>query len=187
MTSLIEQDRQIEEALAQQSQRLRSFIRSRVPSGADVEDLVQDVLYELVRAYRLLTPIDTVGAWLFRVARNRITDLFRKKTPVLFSDLAENGEEDEPLAFEDVLSSPDPGPEAHSLRLELFNALQAALDDLPAEQRAVFVAHELEGRSFKDISAETGIGINTLLSRKRYAVLAMRTRLESLYQQFPQN
>jgi len=187
MTSILEQDRQIAEALAQQSQRLRSFIRSRVPSGADVEDLVQDVLYELVRAYRLRTPIDTVGAWLFRVARNRITDLFRKKSPVLFSDLAERGEDDDPLAFEDMLSSPEPGPEAQSLRKELFAALQAALDELPAQQRAVFVAHELEGRSFKEISAETGIGINTLLSQKRYAVLAMRKRLESLHQEFPQN
>ena len=166
MTSIIEQDRQIEEALAQQSQRLRSFIRSRVPSGADVEDLVQDVLYELVRAYRLLTPIDTVGAWLFRVARNRITDLFRKKTPVLFSDLAERSEDDDLLEFD---------------------ALQSALDELPSEQRAVFIAHELEGRSFKEISAETGVAVNTLLSRKRYAVLAMRKRLQSLHQQFPQN
>jgi RNA polymerase sigma factor (sigma-70 family) len=187
MTSIIEQDQKIAEALAQQSQRLRSFIRGRVPSGADVEDLVQDVLYELVRAYRLLTPIDTVGAWLFRVARNRITDLFRKNTPVLFSDLAERDEEDQPLEFEDLLSSSDPGPETQSLRLELFDALQSALDELPPDQRAVFVAHELEGRSFKDISAETGIAINTLLSRKRYAVLAMRKRLESIHQQFPQN
>jgi RNA polymerase sigma factor (sigma-70 family) len=187
MTSIIEQDRQIEEALAQQSQRLRSFIRSRVPSGADVEDLVQDVLYEFVRAYRLLTPIDTVGAWLFRVARNRITDLFRKKTPVLFSDLAERSEDDDLLEFEDMLSSPEPGPEAQSMRVDLVDALQSALDELPSEQRAVFIAHELEGRSFKEISAETGVAVNTLLSRKRYAVLAMRKRLQSLHQQFPQN
>jgi len=187
MTSIIEQDRRIEEALAQQSQRLRSFIRSRVPSGADVEDLVQDVLFELVRAYRLLTPIDTVGAWLFRVARNRITDLFRKKTPVLFSDLAERSDDDDLLEFEDTLSSPEPGPETQSLRVDLFDALQSALDELPSEQRAVFIAHELEGRSFKEISAETGVAVNTLLSRKRYAVLAMRKRLQSLHQQFPQN
>jgi RNA polymerase sigma factor (sigma-70 family) len=187
MTSILEQDRQIAEAMAQQSTRLRNFIRGRVPSGADVEDLVQDVLFELVRAYRLLTPIDTVGAWLFRVARNRITDLFRKKTSVLFSDLAERGEDDDILPFEDALASPDHGPEAQSLRMEWVDALESALEELPAEQRAVFIAHELEGRSFKEISAETGVAINTLLSRKRYAVLAMRKRLESLHRQFPQN
>src|SRR4051812_34813357 len=122
MTSISEQDRQIADVLAEQSPRLRSFIRSRVPSGTDIEDLFQDVLYELVRAYRLLTPIDTVGAWLYQVARNRITDLFRKKTPVLFTDLAPESDEDDPLEFEDMLSSPEPGPEAQSLGAELFDA-----------------------------------------------------------------
>lgn len=181
MMSIVEQDRQISEIMAEQSSRLRSFIRSRVPKGADAEDLLQEILYELVRAHRLLMPIDTVSAWLFRVARNRITDLFRKKTPEMFSELAAEDEEGALLDFEDLLPSADSGPEAQVLRKELLHALRSALAELPPEQREVFIAQELEGRSFNELSAETGIGINTLLSRKRYAVLALRKRLQSLH------
>jgi RNA polymerase sigma factor (sigma-70 family) len=179
-----EQDRQISEVMAAESLRLRNFIRRRVPGGEDADDILQEVFYELVRAHRLLMPIDTVSSWLYRVARNRITDLFRKKTPDLFSEIAVEGEAGELLDIEDLLPSPDAGPEAAYLRRQLLLALESAIADLPPEQRAVFVANELEGRSFKELAAETGISINTLLSRKRYAVLALRRRLETIHKEF---
>ena len=183
MTS-VEQDRQISEVMAEQSSRLRNFIRRRVPAGEDAEDILQEVFYELVRAHRLLMPIDTVSSWLFSVARNRITDLFRKKKPDLFGEIAAEGEAGETLDFEDLLPSPDAGPEATYLRKQLLLALQSAIADLPAEQREVFIANEMEGRSFKELAAETGNSINTLLSRKRYAVLALRRRLETIHKEF---
>jgi RNA polymerase sigma factor (sigma-70 family) len=183
MASMLEQDRQIAEAVAEERSRLRSFIRSRVPRGTDVEDILQEVFYELVRAHRLLMPIDTVSSWLFRVARNRVTDLFRKKQAVLFSDLAAENEEGERLDFGELLPSPDGGPEAVLVRGQLIAALQAAIASLPPEQREVFIAHEIDGRSFKELAAETGTSINTLLSRKRYAVAALRPRLEGTYQE----
>jgi RNA polymerase sigma factor (sigma-70 family) len=179
-----EQDRQISEVMAAQSPRLRNFIRRRVPGGEDADDILQEVFYELVRAHRLLMPIDTVSSWLYSVARNRITDLFRKKTPDLFTDLAVEGEAGGLLDIEDLLPSPDAGPEAAYLRKQLLVALESAIADLPPEQRAVFVANELEGRSFKELAAETGISINTLLSRKRYAVLSLRRRLETIHKEF---
>jgi RNA polymerase sigma factor (sigma-70 family) len=184
MMSMLEQDRQISDAMAEQSSKLRNFIRSRAPRGTDVDDLLQEVFYELVRAHRLLMPIDTLSAWLFRVARNRITDLFRKKTAETFSDLAAEDEDGASLDFEDLLPSPEAGPDTQLLRKELLIALKSALAELPPEQREVFVAHELEGRSFNELSAETGVGINTLLSRKRYAVLALRKQLESLHREY---
>ena len=144
------------------------------PNDADVEDLLQEVFYELVEANRLLMPIDYVTGWLFRVARNRITDLFRKKKPENFSDAAVEDEDGELLQIEDLLPSPDAGPEALYVRNVLLDELELALDELPDEQREVFVAHELEGRSFKELSAESGVNVNTLLSRKRYAVLHLR-------------
>jgi RNA polymerase sigma factor (sigma-70 family) len=180
-TSMIEQDRQIAEVIAEERPRLRSFIRKRVPNEADAEDLLQEVFYELVQAHRLLLPIDYVTGWLFRVARNRITDLFRKKKPESFADRAVEDEEGEFLQFEDLLPSPDAGPEALYVRNVLLDELEAALAGLPDEQREVFVAHELEGRSFKELSAESGENINTLLSRKRYAVLHLRRRLQSIH------
>ena len=175
------QDRQIAEVVAAQGSRLRNFIRKRVPNESDVEDLWQEVLYELVQASRLLMPIETVTGWLYRVARNRITDLFRKKKPDLFSDEAVLDDEGDLLEIEDLLPSPDAGPEALYPRSLLLDELEAALAELPADQRAVFVAHEIEGRSFKDLAEETGVSVNTLLSRKRYAVLALRLRLQSIY------
>jgi RNA polymerase sigma factor (sigma-70 family) len=179
-----EQDRQIAEIVAQQRPRLRNFIRRRVPDPADAEDIVQEVFYELVEANRLLMPIEHVTGWLFRVARNRITDLFRKKKPELFSDAAIEDENGELLKIEDLLPSADAGPHAEYVRNALLDELEDALDELPEEQREVFVAHELQGHSFKDLSAETGVSINTLLSRKRYAVLHLRERLQSAYDDF---
>jgi RNA polymerase sigma factor (sigma-70 family) len=164
--------------------RLRNFIRRRVPNESDVEDLVQEVFYELVEANRLLMPIDYVTGWLFTVARNRITDLFRKKKPVNFSDAAPMDEDGDRLRFEDLLPSPDAGPEAIYLRKALLDELEEALAELPSEQREVFLAHEVEGRSFKELSAESGVGVNTLLSRKRYAVLALRRRLQRIHDEF---
>lgn len=182
--SMTEQDRQISEIVAAERPRLRNFIRRRVPDPADVEDIVQDVFYELVEANRLLMPIDHVTGWLFRVARNRITDLFRKKKAETFGEASSEDEDGEPLRIEDLLPSPDAGPEAIYVRRVLLDELEHALDELPREQRWVFVAHELEGRSFKELSAESGVSVNTLLSRKRYAVLHLRGRLQSIHDEF---
>ena len=184
MISTMEQDRQISEVIAAERSRLRSFIRKRVPNEADVEDLLQEVFYELVEANRLLLPIDYVTGWLFRVARNRITDLFRKKKAETFSDAAVLDEDGELMPIEDMLPSPDAGPDALFVRGVLLDELKSALGELPAEQREVFIAHELEGRSFKELSAESGISVNTLLSRKRYAVLHLRRRLQSIHDEF---
>jgi len=171
-----EQDRWISDAVRQQKSRLLNFIRKRVADQGDAEDILQEVFYELVEAYRLMNPIEHLGAWLFQVARNRIADSFRKKRPEAFSD---------PVAtWEDLLPSPEAGPEAAYARGVLLEELDDALDELPEEQRDVFVAHELEGRSFKDLAAETGLSVNTLLSRKRYAVLHLRERLRSIYDEF---
>lgn len=180
----LEQDQRISDVVKREGSRLRNFIRRRVTDPRDVEDVLQDVFYRLVEANRLLMPIDHVTGWLFRVARNRITDLFRKKTPELFSDTAVAGEEGELLQIEDLLPSPDAGPEALYFRNLLLDELELALDELPDEQREVFVAHELEGRSFKELSAESGVSVNTLLSRKRYAVLHLRERLQDIYDEF---
>ena len=184
ITSMTDQDRQISEIIAEERSRLRNFIRRCVPDPSDAEDIVQEVFYELVEANRLLMPIEHVTGWLFRVARNRITDLFRKKRPESFSDTAVADEGDELLQFEDLLPSPDAGPEALYARNVLLDELELAVDELPEEQRKVFVAHELEGRSFKEMAAETGVSVNTLLSRKRYAVLHLRERLQSIYDEF---
>ena len=181
---MTEQDRQISEVVAVEGSRLRNFIRRRVPDSRDAEDILQEVFYELVEANRLLMPIEHVTGWLFRVARNRITDLFRKKKPETFSDSAVEDEHGELLRIEDLLPSPDAGPEALYVRNVLLDELELALDELPEEQREVFVAHELEGRSFKELSAESGVNMNTLLARKRYAVLRLRERLQNIHEEF---
>jgi len=181
---MIEQDRQISEIVAEERSRLRNFIRRRVPDPSDAEDIVQEVFYELVEANRLLMPIEHVTGWLFRVARNRITDLFRKKKPETFSDAAVESEDGELLQIEDLLPSPDAGPEALYFRNVLLDELEFALHELPGEQREVFVAHELEGNSFKELSAASGVSVNTLLSRKRYAVLHLRERLQNIHDEF---
>ncbi len=184
ITTMTEQDRQISEIIAEERSRLRNFIRRRVPDPRDAEDILQEVFYKLVEANRLLMPIEHVTGWLFRVARNRITDLFRRKKPVSFSDTAVADEDDTLLQFEDLLPSPDAGPEALYARQVLLHELELAVDELPGEQRAVFVGHELEGRSFKEMAADTGVSVNTLLSRKRYAVLHLRERLQDIYDEF---
>ncbi len=182
--SMTEQDRHISNIVREERSRLLNFIRRRVPDPSDVEDIVQEVFYELVEANRMLMPIDHVTGWLFRVARNRITDLFRKKKPEAFGDRGVEDEDGALLRLEDLLPSPDAGPEALYVRSLLLDELELALDELPVEQREVFVAHELEGRSFKELSAESGVKVNTLLSRKRYAVLHLRERLQSIYDEF---
>jgi len=180
----IEQDQRISDVVKREQSRLRNFIRRRVPDPLDAEDILQDVFYRLVEANRLLMPIEHVTGWLFRVARNRITDLFRKKEPENFSEIEPADEEGELLQFEDLLPSPDAGPEALYARGLLLDELEGALSELPKEQREVFVAHEFDGRSFKEMAAETGESVNTLLSRKRYAVLHLRERLQRVYDEF---
>lgn len=181
---MMEQDRQIADVIANEQQRLRSFIRRLVANEADVDDLLQEVFFELVRAHRLLLPIDFVTGWLYRVARNRITDLFRKKRPESFGNATQETDEGELLGLEDLLPSQDAGPEAQYLRNLLLDEMRRAIAELPPEQREVFVAHELEGRSFKELAGETGANINTLLSRKRYAVLHLRERLQNIHDEF---
>ncbi|GGG71598.1 RNA polymerase sigma factor [Edaphobacter dinghuensis] len=177
--TIIEQDQLISEAMRRDEPRLRSFIRKRVADSGEAEDILQDVFYELIEAYRLMKPIEQVTAWLFRVARNRMIDLFRKSKPGSLNEPISNAEGCNTL--EDLLPSPDLGPEAAYARSLLLDALDEALEELPPEQREVFIAHELMGQSFKEIAAETGISVNTLLSRKRYAVLHLRSTLQSIY------
>ncbi len=179
-----EQDRRISEAFQTERGRLRNFIRRRVADEADVEDILQDVFYRLVEANRLLVPIEHITGWLFEVARNRITDLFRKKRPQSFGDAAVEDEGGDLLQLEDLLPSPEAGPDALYVRHLLLGELEVALGELPEEQRRVFVAHELQGRSFKEIAAATGVSVNTLLSRKHYAVLHLRERLQEIYDEF---
>jgi RNA polymerase sigma factor (sigma-70 family) len=179
-----EQDQRISDVVARERSRLHGFIRRRVPDARDAEDILQDVFYELVEANRLLMPIEHVSSWLFRVARNRIIDLFRRKRLESLSAEAVVGDDEEGLSLEDLLPSPEAGPEALYARSVLLDELALAVGDLPAEQRQVFVAHELEGRSFKEMAAETGVSVNTLLSRKRYAVRHLREQLRSVYDEF---
>jgi RNA polymerase sigma factor (sigma-70 family) len=181
---MTEEDRRISEIVAVERARLRNFIRRRVPNEADAEDLLQEVFSRLVEANRLLMPIENATGWLFRVARNAIADLFRRKKPEPLSEAAIEGDDGESLRIEDLLPSPDAGPEALYFRHALLEELEIALDELPAEQRAVFLAHELEGRSFKELAAESGVGVNTLLSRKRYAVRHLRARLRDIHDEF---
>ena len=180
-----EQDRRITEAVEREQNRLRAFIRRRVPDQGDAEDILQEVFYELVEAYRRMKPIEQVGAWLFRVARNRITDLFRKKRPGISTNdpVAAEEEDGGVIMLQDLLPSPEAGPEAAYARTLLLDELDEALEELPEEQREVFVAHELEGLSFKQLAAETGLSVNTL-SRKHYAVLHLRQRLQAIYDEF---
>jgi RNA polymerase sigma factor (sigma-70 family) len=179
-----EQNRRISELIHRERRRLFYFIRNRVGDEQDAEDILQDVFYELLEAYRLMKPIEQVGAWLYRVARNRIIDRFRKKKVEGRGENALDPSEGEALRFEDLLPSPDAGPEAIYARSVLLQELDAALAELPEEQREVFIAHEIDGRSFRQLAEETGLSINTLLSRKHYAVLHLRRRLQAIYEEF---
>lgn len=179
--TLTEQDRSFTEALERDEPRLRSFIRKRVLDAGEAEDILQDVFYELLEAYRFMKPMEQVTAWLFRVARNRITDLFRRQRPV---SLNEPIADEDSLSLEDMLPSAEAGPDAVYARNLLFDLLDDALDELPENQREIFLAHELLGRSFKELAEETGVSVNTLLSRKRYAVLHLRQRLKEMYEDF---
>jgi RNA polymerase sigma factor (sigma-70 family) len=181
---MADQDQQISEAIQRERARLRNFIRRRVPDPRDAEDILQDVFYKLVEANRLLMPIDHVTGWLFRVTRNRIADLFRRRRTENIGTNDAVNDHDELLQLEDLLPSPDAGPDAIYARNLMLDELELAIEELPEEQREVFVAHELEGRSFKEIAAETGVSLNTLLSRKRYAVLHLRERLQDIYDEF---
>jgi len=173
----LEQNRRIAETVERERGRLRHLIRRRVPDPGDAEDILQEVFYELVEASRLMQPLEQVTAWLYRVATNRIIDLFRKKKPVMLTN-------EEWLTLDDLLPSPEEGPEAAYARTVLLDEIDAALDELPDEQREAFVAHELRVRSFKEIAEETGVSVNTLLSRKHYAVLHLRKRLQQIYKEF---
>ena len=177
-----EQNRRISEAIQREGRRLFHFIRKRVDNEGDAEDILEDVFVELIEAYRLMKPVEQVGAWLYRVARNRIIDRFRKKRPAVEVPLYTNDEGG--LRLEDLLPSPEAGPAAMYARNVLLDELEAALEELPEEQRDVFIAHEMDGRSFKQLAEETGLSINTLLSRKRYAILHLRRRLQAIYEEF---
>jgi RNA polymerase sigma factor (sigma-70 family) len=177
-------DQRISEAIKRERPRLQNFIRKSVPNRSDAEDILQEVFYELVETYRLMRPIEQVGAWLFRVARNRITDLFRKKSAEALSGPIAGAETGDAVTLEELLRSREQGPEAAYARSVLLEELDEALNELPDEQREVFIAHELDGRSFKEIAAETGCSVNTLLSRKHYAVRHLRRRLQAIYDEF---
>lgn len=185
------QNRQIQETVRRERQRLLAFIRQRIPRQDDAEDILQDVFYEFTEMYRLMKPVEQIASWLFTVARNKITDRYRKKKPLLLEDVFSfnRGDgDDEPYLIDELL----PAANVHSADVEMMRdtimeALTEALEELPAEQRDVFIWHELEDKSFKEIAAETGVTVNTLLSRKRYAVLFLRGRLKSLYDDLVNN
>ncbi len=181
---MAQQDQQISEAIEREKPRLRDFIRRRVANQSDAEDILQEVFYELVEAYRMMKPVEQVTGWLFRIARNRITDLFRSKKRQASREPAVTTEDGEQLHWEEFLPSPDAGPESAYARTVLLEELDAALDELPEEQREVFLAHEFLGYSFKELAEQTGVSVNTLLSRKRYAVLHLRERLQTVYDEF---
>jgi RNA polymerase sigma factor (sigma-70 family) len=181
---MAEQDQRILEAIDRDQARLRNFIRKRVVDPSDAEDILQEVFYELVETYRLMQPLEQAGAWLFRVARNRITDLFRKKKANVSTNDPVVAEDGESLTLEDLLPSPNAEPDAAYARAVLMEELADALEELPEEQRDVFIAHEIEGRSFKELAAATGLSVNTLLSRKHYAVIHLRERLRAVYDEF---
>jgi RNA polymerase sigma factor (sigma-70 family) len=181
---MTDQDKHIAEVIARERKRLGSFIRRRVPDPGDAEDILQDVFSELIESVRMVRPIEQVGAWLFQVARNRIIDRFRRRSAGPVQVPADEDSEDAVAALAELLPSPQAGPDAQYARRLLVEELDAALEELPPEQRDVFVAHELEGKSFRELAAQTGLNINTLLSRKRYAVRHLRDRLQQIYREF---
>jgi RNA polymerase sigma factor (sigma-70 family) len=181
---MIDQDQRISEAISRDEPRLRNFIRRRVADASEAEDILQDVFYELVEAYRRMKPVEHVTAWMFRVARNRIIDLFRRKTREAVRMEPDSQSDGEAQSLEELLPSPDAGPDSAYVRKMLLEELEDALEELPEEQREAFVGHELMGYSFKEMAEQTGVGVNTLLSRKHYAVQHLRERLQSIYDEF---
>lgn len=179
-----EQDQQISATISREQGRLRNFIRRRVADPGDAEDILQDVFYELVEAYRLMKPVEQVTAWLFRVARNRITDLFRRQSRDGTMEPTTDAEGGDGRGPEELLPSLALGPDGDYARSVLLEELDEALEELPEEQREVFIAHELMGYSFKELAAQSGVSVNTLLSRKHYAVLHLRERLQNIYDEF---
>jgi len=179
-----EQDQWIAQAMEKDEPRLRNYIRKHVVDLEAAEDILQEVFVELVEAYRLVKPIEQVSGWLFRVAKNRIIDRFRGRRLESLSQAKYGEDDDAAVSLEDLLPSPDAGPEAAYVRSVLLDEIDEALEEMPPEQRSVFMAHEWEGYSFKELSEETGVSVNTLLSRKRYAVLYLRRRLKSIYEEF---
>jgi RNA polymerase sigma factor (sigma-70 family) len=179
-----EQDQSIAQAMERDGGRLRNYIRKHVVDLETAEDILQEVFVELVEAYRLLKPIEQVSGWLFRVAKNRIIDRFRGRKLESLSQPKYGEDDDVAVSLEDLLPSPDSGPEAAYARNVLLDEIDEALEEMPPEQRSVFIAHEWEGYSFKELAAETGVSVNTLLSRKHYAVLHLRSRLQSIYEEF---
>lgn len=184
LEGISEQDRRITETVEREQARLRNFIRRRVADRGDADDILQEVFYEFVETYRMMKPVEQAGAWLFRVARNRIIDLFRRRKAGSLNSPVSVNEEGEAILLEDLLPSPDAGPDAIYARKLLLEELESAIDELPGDQREVFIAHEIEGRSFKELAAESGLSINTLLSRKHYAVLQLRRRLQAIHEEF---
>jgi RNA polymerase sigma factor (sigma-70 family) len=190
-----EQNEQIASAVRRERGRLRAFIKRRVLDDGEAEDILQDVLYELVAAYRRLQPLEEVGAWLFRVARNRITDFFRKKRAVPIGGLteseqalaAESLDGAEAPVLEELLLPADDAPDVALARDVLLDDLAAAIEELPTDQRDVFIAHELEGASFKELAERSGVPLNTLLARKHYAVKYLRRRLQPTYDEWLQD
>jgi RNA polymerase sigma factor (sigma-70 family) len=182
------QDREISATVRRERGRLLAFIRRRVLDATEAEDVLQEALYELVAAHRLMQPVEQAGAWLMRVARNRIIDRFRKKKPELLADQGVELDQDDDIGdLEDLLPSPDDGPDAVAIRELMLERIEAALAELPREQRDVFIAQELEGASFKELAARWNVGVNTLLSRKRYAILHLRLRLQAAYDEWLEN
>jgi RNA polymerase sigma factor (sigma-70 family) len=179
-----EQNQWIAQAMERDEPRLRNYIRKHVLDREAAEDILQEVFCELVEAYRLLKPIEQVTGWLFRVAKNRIIDRFRGRKLESLAAPKYGDEDGAPVTLEDLLPSPDSGPEAVYARRVLLDEIDEALEEMPEEQRSVFIAHEWEGYSFKELSAETGVSVNTLLSRKHYAVVHLRRRLQSIHQEF---
>jgi RNA polymerase sigma factor (sigma-70 family) len=179
-----EQNRRLSKVIQSERRRLFHFIRKRVEDEGDAEDILQDVFYELIEAYRLMKPVEQVGAWLYRVARNRIIDRFRKRKPEPLGEISRGGGDGDTLRLEDLLPSAEAGPEAAFARKVLIEELDAAIEELPDEQREVFIAHEIDGRSFRQLAEETGVSINTLLSRKRYAIRHLRRRLRAIHDEF---
>jgi RNA polymerase sigma factor (sigma-70 family) len=180
----LEETTDIEQTVRKERGRLLAFIRRRVRTDEDAEDILQDVVYQLLTSYSVTEPIEKLTAWLFTAARNKIIDWYRKRRPG--ASLSSGTEGSGPLNLEEILFDPDQNPDEVFSRSLVWTELAAALDELPSEQRDVFIKHELDGRSFKEISDETGVGMNTLLSRKRYAVLFLRERLLDLYEEFQQ-